>query len=118
MADTLACRTVATNIAFPQAKSFGKWLESKEAPAWLARSICWVEELIDLMQPEVVLTYGKPAFGYLTNAAKCRGIVAETTYRSIPVVGCGHLSQGTSDLEHECALAKVRQHLVRGGSDE
>ena len=112
MADTLAHRTVATNIAFPQAESFDEWLASKKAPLWLARSICWVEELIRLMQPKIVLTYGKYAFGYLTDSTKGRGIVAETTYRSIPVVGCGHLSQGTSDVEHQIALAKVRRHLV------
>ena len=111
MTDTLAHRTVATNIAFPQAGGFDDWLASKKAPAWLARSICWVEELIGLMRPKVILTYGKHAFGYLTNATKSKGIVAETTLEEIPVVGCGHLSQGTSNAEHECALASVRQHL-------
>ena len=115
MADTLAHRTVATNIAFPQAEGFTDWLALKKAPAWLARSICWVEELIRLMRPEVILTYGKPAFGYLTDYTKSKGIVAEATLSGIPVVGCGHLSQGTSNAEHQRALGRVRQHLDQAG---
>ncbi|MYA59935.1 MAG: hypothetical protein F4X40_05175 [Chloroflexi bacterium] len=115
LADTLAHRTVATNIAFPQAKSFDRWLESRKAPAWLARSICWVDELIRLMQPKVILTYGKHAFGYLTDSTKSKGDVAETTYRHIPVLGCGHLSQGTSSDEHNRALTRVRLHIPQGG---
>lgn len=111
MVDTLAHRTVATNIAFPQAEGFDDWLATRKAPAWLAKSICWVEELIRLMPPEVTLTYGRPAFGYLTGCTKSTGVVAEATFGDILVVGCGHLSQGTSDAEQKEALARVRRRL-------
>ena len=101
--------TVATNLAFPQAKEFGKWRTTSVGKGWLQKSSQWLDELIELMAPRALLTYGSPPFEWLTGERKVGGNVGEGSYRGIPVVGCSHYARNRATPEERCAvMAKVR----------
>ena len=74
LGEVLERRTVATNIAFPQANpqenEFAKWRRQEGSSQWIEKSLQWVEELIRLMPPRVILTYGEAPFRYLTGRKK------------------------------------------------
>lgn len=111
LAEVLNAATVATNIVFPQWPAdrggFEGWKRQPSAAAWLARSREWLSVLVDAMAPRVILTYGKPAFEELTGRPKNKGTLAIGHYRTFPVIGCGHLSQGASLTERKGALVAV-----------
>lgn len=96
--------TVATNLAFPQAKDFAKWRRTTVGRGWLERSREWLDELIGLMAPGVLLTFGSPPFQGLTGMHKARGKLAEAQYRGIPVVGCSHYSRNMATPKERVAV--------------
>ena len=109
LGDILSDSVVATNIAFPQAPDFGKWRGSLIAQAWLKKSTSWVKELIRLMQPEVILTYGSPPFSRLVGRSK-RQIVEQTTFNGTPLVACDHLaSRRLTRDDRSDAIDRVRR---------
>ena len=100
--------TVATNLAFAQAKDFDKWSRTTVGKGWLQRSRDWLDELIGLMAPGVLLTYGSPPFRALTGMHKARGEPAEAPYRGIPVVGCSHYSRNmATPEERRVVMARI-----------
>ena len=110
MARMFRLETVATNLAFPQARDFDKWRRTSVGKGWLERSRAWVDELMGLMAPSVLLTYGSPTFQALTGMRKARGKPAEATYRGIPVVGCSHYSRNMATPEERRAvMARIRE---------
>ena len=100
--------TVATNLAFPQASRFAAWLRSAGARGWMDQSAAWLERLLALMRPAVLLTYGKEPFERLTGRRK-RNRVEETTRRGIPLIGCGHLIQGATLADRVEAISRVKK---------
>ena len=103
-------QTVASNLAFAQAKDFDKWRRMSIGKGWLARSRGWLDELIGLMAPGVLLTYGSPPFQALTGMHKARGKLAEGTYRGIPVVGCSHYSRNVATPgERRAVMSRIRE---------
>ena len=106
--DALENRTVATNIAFPQSPGFDDWLRKPGSEAWLEKSLAWVEELVQLMPPRVILTYGRHAFRHLVGHRKVDR-VERAEWWGFPVVGCGHLMQGATKAERLDAVRLVRQ---------
>ena len=117
--EVLDSRTVASNIVFPQWPSkrggFGGWCSQPGAGAWRERSRRWLEELVDLMAPRVILTYGKPAFEELTNTTKTKGELGHGRFRNAEVVGCGHLIQGADILERKSAMLRIGELVVDEG---
>ena len=110
MARLFRLETVASNLAFAQAKDFDKWRRTTLGKGWLARSRIWLDELIGLMAPRVLLTYGSPPFETLTGMHKAGGEVAEATYRGIPVVGCSHYSRNAATPEERrTVMARIRE---------
>ena len=111
LAEVLNAATVATNIVFPQWPAdrggFEGWKRQPSAAAWLGRSRKWLSALVDAMAPRVILTYGKPAFEELTGRSKHKGTLAIGSYRTFPVVGCGHLNRGATLSERKGALIAV-----------
>ena len=102
--------TVATNLAFAQAKDFDKWRRTSVGKGWMERSRGWLDELIELMAPGVILTYGSPPFRALTGMRKARGKLAEATYGGIPVVGCSHYSRNMATPEERLdVMARIRE---------
>lgn len=102
--------TVATNLAFAQAKEFDRWRRTSVGKGWLKKSREWLDELIGLMAPAVLLTYGSPPFEALTGMHKAGGELAEATYRRIPVVGCSHYSRNAATPEERrAAMARIRE---------
>ena len=102
--------TVATNLAFAQAKEFDRWRRTSVGKGWLEKSREWLDELIGLMAPRVLLTYGSPPFEALTGMHKAGGELAEATYCRIPVVGCSHLSRNAATPgERHAAMARIRE---------
>ena len=95
---------VATNLAFAQAKDFNTWRRTSVGKGWLERSRMWLDELIGLIAPRVLLTYGSPPFEALTGMHKARGQIAEATYCGIPVVGCSHYSRNAATPEERRAV--------------
>ena len=93
--DVLEDSTVATNITFPQARGFDEWLRKPGSGDWLERSLAWVEELILLMLPQVILTYGRFPFRYLVGRWR-NDRIELTEWRGVPLVCCGHLIQGAT----------------------
>ena len=115
LCDVLEEKTVATNIAFPQAKEFAKWRSKPGSDRWLAKSLEWVEELIRLMPPRVLLTYGADPFRYLMQRKKISP-VERTIWRPsspdapqapVPLVGCGHLMRGATKAQRREAMQLV-----------
>ena len=98
LVDVLSKSAVATNIAFPQAREFGQWRRSSAAQAWLEKSTDWVNELLRLMEPAVIITYGSPPFFRLVGRRK-RGIVEQTTWNGTPLVACDHLASRRLSLD-------------------
>ena len=110
LGDVLENHTVATNIAFPQAPGFDDWLRKSGSEVWLEKSFAWVEELVQLIQPRVILTYGRYAFRHLVGRGKVNRVeLAE--WRGFPLVGCGHLMQGATKAERLEAIRLVRQEM-------
>ena len=110
MAGLFRLETVATNLAFAQAKHFDKWRRTSVGKGWLERSRSWLDELIALMAPRVLLSYGSPPFEALTGLHKAGGQLAEATYCGIPVVGCGHYSRNAATPEERrAAMARIRE---------
>ncbi|MDE2812490.1 MAG: hypothetical protein OXM01_05675, partial [Gemmatimonadota bacterium] len=107
--DTLSHSTVATNIAFPQAPDFNQWRKRPDARAWLEKSTAWVQELIRLLRPVVILTYGSPPFFRLVGRAK-RGMVEQTKLNGVPLVACDHFASRrlTRDARAD-AVARVKR---------
>ena len=68
--DVLENHTVGTNIAFPQAPGFDDWLRKPGSEVWLEKSLAWVEELVKLMPPRVILTYGATPYVTLLGTGK------------------------------------------------
>ena len=97
MGSMFRCKTVITNLAFAQAKEFGEFSGTQRGKKWLKRSREWLDQLICLMEPRVMLTFGKEPFEKLTGKPKHGGKLAEATHRGVPVVGCGHYSHGWAD---------------------
>lgn len=87
MSELFRADTVASNLAFPQAKDFGNWRRTGLGKTWLTKSRRWLDELIALMAPRSLLTYGSPPFKELTGQYKVGGQMCEATYGGIPVVG-------------------------------
>ena len=109
MSELFRLETVATNLAFAQAKDFGKWRRTCVGKGWLERSRKWLDELIDLVAPGVILTYGSPPFLELTGEHKAGGELAEAMYRGVPVVGCSHYSRNRATPEERRAvMARIR----------
>lgn len=104
--------TVATNLVFPQAADFGKWQRTPGAQAWLAKSAAWATQLIMLMGPKVLLTYGNAPFERLTSRRK-RNKVEETQWQGIPLIACGHLMRGARLEERADAMARVKRLVDR-----
>ncbi|MCY3641127.1 MAG: hypothetical protein OXH37_08960, partial [Gammaproteobacteria bacterium] len=110
MSELFREETVATNLAFAQAKEFGKWRTTSVGRGWLQKSRKWLDELIELMAPRVLLTYGSPPFKQLTGEHKVGGKIGEAEYRSIPVVGCSHYSRNAATPEERLAvMARIRE---------
>ncbi len=110
MSELFRLETVATNLVFAQAKEFDKWRRTCVGKGWLERSRRWLDELIGLMAPGVLLTYGSPPFEELTGEPKAGGEIAEATYRGIPVVGCSHYSHNWATPEERGAvMARIRE---------
>lgn len=115
LCEVLEEKTVATNIAFPQAEEFDKWRRKPGSASWLKMSAGWVEELIRLMPPQVLLTYGEPPFQKLIGRKKVTPVEQATWHPSsqavpsgpIPLVGCPHLSRARKDHRQE-AMRRVR----------
>ena len=108
LGDVLRHSTVATNLAFPQAGRFAPWLRTPGARVWLEKSSAWMDRLIALMQPKVLLAYGKEPFERLAGRPK-RKRVDEAMRRGVPVVGCGHLIQGASLVDRAEAMGRVKR---------
>ena len=101
--------TVATNIAFPQhVGTFDQWRKQPGSDVWLKKSKAWVTQLIKLMPPAAILTYGRHAFHELTGARKRQHEVSEGSYAGKVVVGCGHLMQDATKNERDEAMRRVR----------
>ena len=112
LSNVLKTDTVATNIAFPQFKGeFDRWLKKDGSKEWLDRSLTWVRQLAKLMPPKVVLTYGRHAFGHLVGREKSGGInhIEKDEWLGFPVVGCGHLMQGSTKAARDRAMELVRE---------
>ena len=121
LGEVLERRTVATNIAFPQANpqdnEFAKWRRQEGSRQWIEKSLQWVEELIRLMPPRVILTYGEGPFRYLIGRKKITP-VEQTTWKPtspaaqhntpIALVGCGHLMRGATKAQRKDAMQRVR----------
>ena len=107
--DILSHSTVATNIAFPQAPDFNQWRKRPGAREWLEKSTAWVQELIRMVRPVVILTYGSPPFLRLVGRAK-RGMVEQTKLNGTPLVACDHLASRrlTRDARSD-AVARVER---------
>lgn len=102
--------TVATNLAYAQAKDFGKWRRTSVGKGWLGKSRNWLEELMGLMAPGAISTFGSPAFEALTGRHKRRGENAEAAHRGIPVVGCSHYSRNAATPgERRAVMARIRE---------
>ena len=108
LGDVLRRNTVATNLAFPQAERFAPWLRTPGAQAWLERSAAWMDRLIALIRPKLLLTYGKDSFERLSGRPK-RNRIEETKRNGIPLIGCGHLIQGARLDERAEAIDRVRR---------
>ena len=68
------------------------------------------DELMGLMAPDVILTYGSPPFEALTGERKARGKFAEAAYRGISVVGCSHYSRNVATPEgRRAVMARIRE---------
>lgn len=115
LVDVLETKTVATNIAFPQAKEFAKWRRKPGSDRWLAKSLEWVEDLIRLMPPRVLLTYGEDPFRHLMGRKKTSR-VEQTMWRPsspdaqqtpVALVGCGHLMRGATKAQRREAMQLV-----------
>ena len=110
MSELFREETVGTNLAFAQAREFGKWRTTSVGKGWLKESRKWLDELIELMAPRVLLTYGSPPFERLTGERKLGGKIGEATCRGIPVVGCSHYSRNAATPEERRAvMARVRK---------
>ena len=102
--------TVVTNLAFAQAKEFDKWRRTSVGKGWLEQSRIWLDQLIGLMAPAVLLTFGSPPFKSLTGRHKAGGELAEAKYRDIPVVGCSHYSRNVATArERRDVMARIRE---------
>ena len=115
--DVLKTKAVASNIVFPQWPSskggFDGWRKQPTADGWLAKSKQWLEELVHLMGPKVILTYGKKPFEELTGETKTKDVVAQASFGGVPVVGCGHLMRGANLNERRAATSRVAK-LIGG----
>lgn len=112
MGRTLRSSTVASNLVFPQSPSFGEWRKRGAlATAWNLRSQTWLAELVGLIEPRVILTYGKDVFETLAGGEKVRGRLGRGTFNGRPVVGCGHPVQGAYLPERSEAMRTVRDLL-------
>lgn len=108
MSELFRSDTVASNLAFPQAKHFGVWRRTCLAKTWLKRSRLWLDELIVLMAPCSLLTYGSPPFQELTGLHKVGGQMCEATYGGIPVVGCSHYAHNwATHEERRATMARI-----------
>lgn len=105
--ELLRTSTVASSLVFPQWPRFADWRKQSTAQEWLEHSRIWLNDLIDAMTPKIILTYGKVTFEELTGEQKRQYELAESVYRGIPVVGCGHLVQGANLEERVQALSKL-----------
>ena len=120
LGDVLEDKTVATNVAFPQAKEFAKWRRRPGSDCWLTKSLEWVEELIRLMSPRVILTYGEDPFRYLMQRKKTFPVELTTWQPStpdapqapVPLVGCGHLMRGATKAERREAMQLVHRTIA------
>ena len=114
MSELFREEAVATNLAFAQAREFGKWRTTSVGNGWLQKSRLWLDKLIELMAPRVLLTYGSPPFKQLTGEHKVGGKIGEAEYRSIPVIGCSHYSRNAATPEERLAvMARVRELCMR-----
>ena len=64
---------------------------------WLVKSNRWMNELLSLMEPKVIVAYGADALRCLTSRPRSTGIPVETAAcrihdKLIPVVGTYHPS--------------------------
>ena len=110
----LGTGTVATNVAFPQFKGgFDAWLKRDGSGEWLIQSLNWVERMVRLMPPKVVVTYGSHAFRHLVGRGRQGGIhdIDQDSWLGVPVVGCGHLMQGSTKAARDRAMARVREAI-------
>ena len=115
MSDVLESSTVATNIAFPQFKGgFDRWMKQGGSGEWLERSLDWVQQLVRLMPPKVVLTYGSHAFRHLVGRKKEGGQyrIDEDRWLGVQVIGCGHLMQGSTKVSRMCAMERVKEAIA------
>ena len=108
MSELFRSDTVASNLAFPQAKHFKNWRSTCLGKTWLRKSRRWLDELIVLMAPCSLLTYGSPPFKELTGQHKVGGRMCEANYRDIPVVGCSHYARNrATPEERQATMARV-----------
>ena len=114
MSELFREETVATNLAFAQAREFGKWRTTSVGKGWLQEPRKWLDKLIELMAPCVLLTYGSPPFKQLTGEHKVGGKIGDAEYRSIPVIGCSHYSRNAATPEERLAvMARIRELSTR-----
>jgi hypothetical protein len=75
LSDTLANRTVAQAVVFPQAPTSqaGSWMAKTGPKArWREFSKSWTERLVEAQRPKVVLIFGDKASGVLRHIADRR----------------------------------------------
>jgi hypothetical protein len=117
LSNLLERRTVASNIVFPQwpdqKGGFAGW--RKHAPAariWERRSREWLSEIISILKPRLIVTYGKPPFEALTGRPKLAGMISEGVFAATLTLGCVHPSfRGETSTERRMLMTAIQNRI-------
>ena len=120
---TLETSTMAFPAVFPQAKKSTHWNSEKEPYAvWRRHSVKWVERLVGVIEPKVVMVFGKEtskAFGISWDKVERNDkqnwpTFGVSQFQSVPAVYCCHLSRrgvkaGRKSFEYTERLVSKRK---------
>ncbi len=124
LSDTLANRTVAQAVIFPQAPTSqaGGWMAKTGPKArWREFSKDWTTRLVEAQQPKVVLVFGGKASAVLgiewreieRKHKQYHMTFARADWMGIPTVFCHHLSIGCPESEAIRCMGEVKVLIDR-----